>query len=149
MMEHASLTRRVRPALRWLPALAWAGLIFYLSSQPEPLGQQPGDSLGLVAHTTVFGVLAALVLLAAGGPARADRRAYLIAFLVASLYGVSDELHQAFVPGRSPDPRDWVADTAGAAAALAGLALLWRWGRLPGSGGGRRGARGGHHDVAE
>jgi VanZ family protein len=35
-----------------------------------------------------------------------------------SLYGVSDEIHQAFVPGRSSDVLDWMADTAGTLVAL-------------------------------
>ncbi len=36
------------------------------------------------------------------------------ATIFASLYGLTDEFHQFFVPGRSPDPADWVADTVGA-----------------------------------
>ena len=33
------------------------------------------------------------------------------AILLGSLYGVSDEIHQLFVPGRSCDPADWFVDT--------------------------------------
>jgi VanZ family protein len=49
-------------------------------------------------------------------------RAWL-AVLLASLYGVSDEAHQAFVPGRSADAVDWLADTVGALAAVTLLYL--------------------------
>lgn len=35
-----------------------------------------------------------------------------------SLYGLSDEWHQSFVPGRDADLLDWVADTLGASIAL-------------------------------
>jgi VanZ family protein len=41
------------------------------------------------------------------------------ALLAASLFGVTDEWHQAYVPGRAPDVFDWVADTWGAAVAVA------------------------------
>ncbi|HHB76440.1 MAG TPA: VanZ family protein, partial [Desulfobulbus sp.] len=37
------------------------------------------------------------------------------------LYGVSDEWHQSFVPGRTPDILDIAADTFGAAV----MVLLW------------------------
>ena len=38
-------------------------------------------------------------------------------------YGISDEFHQSFVPGRTPDVLDWLADTSGAL--LAALLLAW------------------------
>ena len=61
-------------------------------------------------HAGNFGVLAGLLYLASG-------RAWL-ALALASLYGAGDELHQAFVPGRSADAADWLADTVGAALAV-------------------------------
>ena len=36
---------------------------------------------------------------------------------VASLYGITDEWHQYYVPGRFSDVMDWIADTLGAALA--------------------------------
>jgi VanZ family protein len=38
--------------------------------------------------------------------------------LVASLYGMLDELHQIFVPGRTADVRDWLADFLGSLLAV-------------------------------
>ena len=35
-------------------------------------------------------------------------------FVVASLYGMTDEFHQYFVPDRACDPLDWLIDTCGA-----------------------------------
>lgn len=67
-------------------------------------------------HAGNFGVLGALLYLATG-------RVWL-AVLLASLYGVSDEVHQAYVPGRSADPLDWVADTVGAGVAV-WVVRLW------------------------
>ncbi|HLA40898.1 MAG TPA: VanZ family protein, partial [Candidatus Glassbacteria bacterium] len=43
------------------------------------------------------------------GPGR-----YWSAFAMAALFGVLDELHQSFVPGRMMDWRDFIADSLGA-----------------------------------
>ncbi|MBF0281656.1 MAG: VanZ family protein [Zetaproteobacteria bacterium] len=37
-----------------------------------------------------------------------------VAWLFCLLYGLSDEWHQSFVPGRDADIWDWVADSTGA-----------------------------------
>ena len=42
--------------------------------------------------------------------------------LISSLYGISDEFHQIFTPGRSCDPMDWLVDTC---AAAIGAAIVW------------------------
>jgi VanZ family protein len=47
------------------------------------------------------------------------------AVVLAALYGISDECHQLFVPGRQFDVRDMVADAL-RASACAGV--LWAWG---------------------
>jgi VanZ family protein len=44
-----------------------------------------------------------------------SRRAMALAALAISLFGAADEWHQQFVPGRSADRADWLADTVGAA----------------------------------
>ena len=46
----------------------------------------------------------------------------LVALILSSLYGVSDEFHQIFTPGRSCDPMDWLVDTC---AAAIGAASVW------------------------
>lgn len=100
--------------LWWLLALLWAGVIFWLSSSPDARGGAGlldllpyGDK---VAHATAFGVLGVFLYLASG---RAG-----LAFALAALYGVSDELHQHFVPGRSVDGLDLLADISGAAVCI-------------------------------
>ena len=53
------------------------------------------------------------------------RRAAVLAIVIASAYGVTDEIHQIFVPMRSCDPLDWTVDTVAAAAgALVTFAIL-------------------------
>lgn len=46
----------------------------------------------------------------------------LVALVLSSLYGVSDEFHQIITPGRSCDPMDWLVDTC---AAAIGAAIVW------------------------
>lgn len=47
-------------------------------------------------------------------PSASGWRTAALAILVAALWGLSDELHQAFVPGRSAEVADFVADSLGA-----------------------------------
>jgi len=54
----------------------------------------------------------------------------LLATVITSLYGATDELHQSFVPERMADIRDWVADTLGGLlGALFMAAVIPRMGR--------------------
>ena len=46
----------------------------------------------------------------------------LLAFTLAFLYAVTDEVHQYFVPGRGPSAKDVLIDSIGA---MIGIALLW------------------------
>ena len=74
-----------------------------------------------VTHGAGYAVLGALACRAlAGGLGRpATARVMLLAVLISTLYGVTDELHQAFVPGRVADAWDVLKDLAGAAAGAA------------------------------
>jgi VanZ family protein len=99
----------------WLPVVAWAALIFAFSSVPD-LGTGLGGwdlVLRKIAHAAEYAVLGALL-------ARALRRPALAAAL-GVLYAVSDEVHQAFVPGRMGSPVDVAIDAVGV---IAGV-ILW------------------------
>ncbi|MEL6546072.1 MAG: VanZ family protein [Myxococcota bacterium] len=103
--------------IRFVPAVLWALFIFALSSRSK-LPQLPGTFPGIdkVAHAVVFGVLTLLLLFADRFP-RGWRALLWVA--VAFAYGISDELHQSLVPGRSVDVLDAVADLTGALLAWA------------------------------
>lgn len=105
----------------WLLALAWMGVIFYLSAQPD-FAFAPErwmiEPVSLAAHGVEYMVLAALLWQAVSRSGAGDRQALVLAFALALLYAFSDELHQVFVPGRVADPRDLLADAAGALVAL-------------------------------
>ena len=91
----------------WLPVVAWAALIFALSSIPG-LNSGLGTAdlvLRKLAHVTEYAVLGALLL-------RALPRE-LPALAIGIAYAASDELHQHFVPGRQASPVDLAIDAVG------------------------------------
>jgi len=108
-------------ARAWAPAVAWAALIFLLSARSTtavPLEH----GLDKFAHFGAYAVLGAAL-----GRARLHHRWPLaVPLALGLLYALSDELHQAFVPGRTAEAADWVADALGT---LAGLLLFHRWRR--------------------
>jgi VanZ family protein len=109
----------------WLPVALDAGLIFYFSSIPQ-LVTPPGPFSDKHFHGGSYALLAALLVraLASGRVSGITGRVALGAFLLATLYGATDEFHQMFVDGRTASFADLAADAVGAAAA-AGLLLAW------------------------
>lgn len=108
-----------RIALAWLPALLYMGLIWAVSSMelPDlPIARFPLRDKGV--HALEYAGLALVVTHAVlrTWPDRSRVRLALVAVLVTCAWGVLDEIHQAFVPGRSSDVLDLVADIAGAIA---------------------------------
>lgn len=93
--------------------------IYWLSDQsalPTPLLFPHQDKL---FHAGAYFVLAAFAL-RAFRHILVDFPMLIVSSLVfSSLYGLSDEWHQSFVPGRMSDIADWVADTVGAIVFLA------------------------------
>ena len=113
----------------WLPVAGYMAGIFWLSSQSV----LPGVSVlpdflnhDWLHHGTAYAGLALVALRAlAGGRLRSVGTASLVgAWVIATLYGLTDEFHQSFVPGRTADPRDLLADGVGAALGL-GLVRAW------------------------
>ncbi|MFZ5876504.1 MAG: VanZ family protein [Nitrospirota bacterium] len=121
----ARLGRRIMgagSAAWWTASGAYALVIFALSSQPDPLGVQrlPPFTDKLI-HALVFGGLSLLVHMA-WRRSFPGRPWFWSVIAITALYGLSDEFHQSFVPGRSMDAWDLVADTVGACAVQWGLA---------------------------
>lgn len=108
--------------------------IFGASSIPD-LGPLPAGVSAVTGHGIGYALLGALLLRALAG-GRLDGVTWsraIAAILLATLYGVSDELHQTFVPGRSADRFDVLADCLGATLAVTvfGVAARARaWGIL-------------------
>ena len=107
----------------WGPAWAMMVLIFALSSLSE-LPDSPVAMDDSVPHAVEYGVLAALLLRGLAGAQRSGvtARTAGLAVLLASVYGVTDEVHQRFVDGRTAEVADLVADAVGATVAAG---LVW------------------------
>ena len=101
----------------WLPVVAWAGLIFGLSSIPDLSTAEGalGEVLSYGAHAVEYAIFGALLVRAL------DAR--VVAFAAGVAYGITDEIHQSFVPGRQSSALDLLVDAVGL---LMGITLLER-----------------------
>lgn len=99
--------------------------IFALSSREQvPSAGFDIQVVAVAGHLVAYGVLAAALLIAFEQLGWPSRQAAIWAFTGAVAYGLTDEVHQYFVPGRSADPLDLAVDAIGAAV------VLWAFLRL-------------------
>ncbi len=100
----------------WGPVVVYMLGIFYLSSQSTP-GVAIPEFFFLISdkvlHALAFGLLG-ILMYRAFSQSFSQRKSMLFSFLGTTLYGVTDELHQSFVPNRHADPADLLADAIGA-----------------------------------
>lgn len=111
----------------WGPPVALCVAIFIESSSRVPDIGPEFPHFDKVVHFLVFGFLAILFHRAFGTLTALKGQEILRLFLAiatTTLYGVSDELHQWFVPYRSADVWDAVADAIGATVMVA---AYWRF----------------------
>jgi VanZ family protein len=111
--------------------------IFVLSSM-SALPAPPGRFADKLAHVVLYAGLSTLVIraLTEAGALVVTARVAVVAAVVSTLYGVSDELHQSFVPTRQADALDLIADAIGASVAggvLFGRSNGFTAGRRPAS----------------
>ena len=109
---------------RWLVVFGFAALIYYCSSRPAWEVIPPlFPHFDKVLHFISYGIFAMLIFRAlwADDTRPASTGVLLLGVSLAMIYGVSDEFHQAFVPGREFSWLDMAANGAGAAVAAA----LW------------------------
>ena len=117
---------------RYFPALLWAAQIYLFSSFSSPIdflprflvrilwrtiifGRRLFFYMGVVGHFVIFAILAFLLARAFIWKGPLKRKCLILAFSIACLYGVSDEIHQIFTPGRSYKVLDLFVNSAGAA----------------------------------
>lgn len=95
---------------RYLPLLIWCGVIFFFSNQPKTINIGPNYwtdfAAKKTAHLIEYGILAILSY-------RALNKSKISALIFVILYGLSDEFHQSFIPGREPRIRDVAIDFIG------------------------------------
>ena len=99
-----------------LPPIIWAVIIFVESS----ISDLTTTSIDIaykdkIAHIIVFGILGFLITRAFYNSSTGNIRKYAIvlSIVVGLLYGVFDEIHQSFIPGRYPEFGDVIADFVG------------------------------------
>lgn len=111
----------MRKVLTSLPLLACSVLIYCLSDQPKPIFVDVEFALkDKVMHFIGYFCygMAAQVLLIGWFGNRAPKWHRLMALTIGMAFGFSDEFHQSFIPGRSTEFADWIADALGTAASL-------------------------------
>ncbi len=131
----------------WLPAIAWACLISFLSTDIFSsehtsrfiipvlhllIPQASAETLKLLhaiirksAHLTEYFIFSIFLMRALRGQERGWKLRWAIwAVVLAAGYASLDEFHQSFVPSRTASPWDALLDTAGASVAQV---VLWLW----------------------
>jgi VanZ family protein len=131
----------------WLPAIAWACLISFLSTDVFSsdhtsrfiipvlhllIPQASAETLELMhaiirksAHLTEYFIFSILLMRALRGQERGWKLRWAIwAVVLAAGYASLDEFHQSFVPSRTASPWDALLDTVGASVAQI---VLWLW----------------------
>ena len=115
-----------RKLVLWGPPLLYMMLIYRFSSEADPIPILTSNVRDKLLHVAEYGGLALLFSRALAGEGFRLGRACLYAVLLTIAYGAIDEYHQWFVPPRSADVRDWIADAGGAAAGALCFALTRR-----------------------
>ena len=128
--------------IRLILPILWYGLIFYITEQPEAdslstqlameeLHSKVNETVQLAeiwlfnpefwngvlrigSHLFLFGILGILFYYLIEPNLRFNKKTFLISIFLVALFGISDEVHQSFVPGRFPMPIDVLKDIAGA-----------------------------------
>ena len=107
-----------------MPVIAYMAMVFGLSSLSQP-PKPPGGLSYYHVHIAVYMGLGALTTRAAAkGLRHVSLTAVFVAIAISTLYGVTDEYHQLFVPGRMFDAWDMAADALGSVLG-AGAMLAW------------------------
>lgn len=106
--------------LAWIAVGLWLALIFFLSSQSSLPGSDGAyhQIISVAVHIFLYAVLMGLTVHAwlVGGVSL--KLALIRSFIFCVFYGVIDEIHQSFVPGREAHLSDWLLDLVGAYLAM-------------------------------
>lgn len=106
--------KRIALILCWIPAGAWMGVIFFLSTLPESATPGRGILPDKVCHAGEYFILAFLILFALQRTTQARFSAsFWITLAWGAVYGLSDEIHQLYVPTRQFEVGDLIADVCG------------------------------------
>ena len=108
--------RLKRFVLYWLPLILYCLFIYIQSDHPSPEQIPVFPYVDKVLHVTAYGIMG-ILFFRAYQTLRFKGNMKMLMFLSvvsASLYGISDEIHQSFVPFREAEVADAIADMIGA-----------------------------------
>jgi VanZ family protein len=119
--------KRAARVLWWVLVLLYAAFMFWVSSIPPiQTGTRFADK---IFHFCEYFFFSLLLLKAITNEIfrRIQRKELVSVILIGMAYAASDELHQAFVPGRTPSIFDWGADVAGIVGMLTLMFISIKW----------------------
>jgi VanZ family protein len=110
--------------LAWTAVIIYSALIFIGSSIPGDQINVDGPGIDKLLHSIEYLILSLLVSISLRFSDTFGRRtAFWITIIGSSLYGISDEVHQIFVPLREFDILDIACDTSGS---IIGAYIMFR-----------------------
>jgi VanZ family protein len=117
----------------WLPLILYCLAIYIQSDLPSPEQIPSFEFSDKILHFFAYAVMGVLFYRAYQTLRIKDNLRLLtrLSMLSASLYGISDEIHQYFVPFRDADIMDVIANSLGA---FCGVALYHLWAASRGRG---------------
>lgn len=132
------LNNETRIKFFYIAVIVWMIIIFYFSHQPVNESSQLSEGISKtiveklesnmkidideekfdylirkLAHFTEYMILGILMYIASSKNNIPRNNKILWCILLCALYAITDEVHQAFVPGRGPRVFDVIIDTAG------------------------------------
>lgn len=110
-----------------MPLVIYWIILFVLTSLPTGLAIETRDVSDKLLHFGAYGLLSVLLYLNLYFQNKfllLNKYSALYTILVASVYGLLDEIHQMFVPGRSAEFLDWLADFSGSLVAVLIISYL-------------------------
>jgi VanZ family protein len=110
----------------WLPLIGYCLAIYIQSEHPGPERLPAFTFSDKILHFAAYSLLGILFFRAYATLTLKERRNMLILLSIgsATLYGISDEIHQYFVPFRQADILDALADATGS---ICGVAIFYYW----------------------
>ena len=111
----------------YIPLAVYWIILFVMTSLPSTMSISVGVS-DKIEHFGAYGLLSVFLFLALKFQSKysvlSDYPA-TFTIIIASLYGIIDEFHQLYIPGRSAEFYDWLADFSGSILAVIILRLLF------------------------
>ena len=120
---------KIKPIVYHVSLAAYCLFIFILSSIPgENFPELDFKFSDKLVHLVVYGILFLLFFYSLKNQTKSiklQKNPLEYSVLFTALYGITDEIHQYFVPNRSCELSDWIADIAGALIVFIGMKIYF------------------------